>query len=292
MSRTCADSSGTIRRAALTALIALATGLAGCETLQGFVDTAPKPSARIKAVNLGALSLEQAALNFDVEIDNPYSVGLPLVDLDYAIASDGRAFLSGAAPISGSIPARGSRIVTVPATVRFADLMGALEGVRPGAVVPYTADLNLSVDAPGLGEVKLPLQKRGELPIPTVPSVALESIDWESLTLERAAALLTIRITNLNQFPLDLSRLDYALSLAGTPVVETSLRQAVSFSAGGEGVLEIPIALAPKDLGLAAFRMLTGDGAGYELGGLMNVDTPFGPLDLPFQSAGRTSFRH
>ena len=32
--------------------------------------------------------------------------------------------------------------------------------------------------------------------------------------------------------------------------------------------------------------------AGYELGGLMNVNTPFGPLDMPFQSAGQTSFRH
>ncbi len=264
---------------------------AGCETLQEIAEGSPKPSARVKAMRLNDLTLDLAQLDFDVEVSNPYSVALPLVNVDYSIASAGAQFLTGAAPISGSVPARGSKVITVPAKVGFAELFTVLEGIRPGALVPYTADFDLSVNAPGLGPLNLPLKKEGEFPVPAVPTVKLESVDWQNLTLDEAAAVLRIKISNTNQFPIDLSVFDFGLSLAGTRVAGTGLQEGVSFSAGGENVLAIPIAIKPKDLGLAAFRMLAGDGAGYELGGAMKVDTPFGPIDFPFDVSGQTVFK-
>jgi len=276
----------------LTSPTLLLLPLVGCGTLQEIVDATPKPSARVAAARLADLSLEQATLNFDLEISNPYSVALPLVNLKYALASDGREVLAGAAPISGSVPAGGAKTVTVPAQIKFAHLLSVLEGVRPGAVIPYAADLDLSVDAPGVGPLSLPLTKKGKLPVPTVPVVKLENVAWQRLALDEATALLNIQIENANQFPVDLSTFDFGLSLAGTRVIDTTLRQPASFAAGGAHRLEIPITIVPRDLGMAAFRMLTGKGAGYQLGGAMNVDTPYGPISLPVQATGTTLFTH
>jgi LEA14-like dessication related protein len=268
------------------------TMLGGCETLQGIVDSSPRPSANITAARLSDLSLDQVTLDFDVEIENPYSVALPLTDLTYSIASGGDAFLSGAAPIAGSVPARGSKTITMPARISFAEVLNIVAGVRPGAVVPYTADLDLSVDAPGVGVMNLPLKQKGELPVPAVPSVKLESVDWENLSLRSASALLKIRIENTNSFPIDLAGFDYGLSLAGADVIDAKLRNAASLAPGEGAVLEIPISVSPSDLGMSAFRMLTGDGAGYTLGGSMDASTPFGPITLPFNVTGQTPFTH
>ena len=144
--------------------------LSGCSTVESLLASAEKPSARITDVRMNDLSLEQVTLDFDVEIENHYDVALPLADLGYALSSGGNEFLVGDAPISGRVPARSSRVVTVPADVSFAPLMNAVRGVRPGSVVPWNANLDLSVDAPAAGRLTLPLRRSGELPIPTVPN--------------------------------------------------------------------------------------------------------------------------
>jgi LEA14-like dessication related protein len=123
-----------------------------------------------------------------------------------------------------------------------------------------------------------------------VPQVELTSISWGELSLQEATAVLNLRVKNPNAFPADLNRLAYGLSLAGQPIVETGLPQGASFSAGGSQDLQIPVSFRPADLGLAVMRILTGDGATYRLGGTMSFDTPYGPIELPFEKSGETAF--
>jgi len=48
--------------------------LGGCEGVQQFLNTTPKPNASLKNVALQNFNLQTATLLFDVEVDNPYSV--------------------------------------------------------------------------------------------------------------------------------------------------------------------------------------------------------------------------
>ena len=263
----------------------------GCDLLQSLAGPVERPSARIDSVQLQALNVTSATLLFDVEVSNPYAVDLPLARLEYSIASRGKPFLAGRADAGGSVPAKSSRAIPVEARVAFPGLLKVLEGVKPGSVVPYAADLTLSLDVPGTGPLALLLRKEGELPVPAVPEVALEAVQWEGLSLEKATALMKLRVTNRNEFPLDLSKLSYGLTLGTARVAESSVEHAAAFAAGGENVIELRASFAPKDLGLAAFRVLSGDGASYKVGGTMNFKTAFGPLDLPYERAGETVFR-
>ncbi|QNN24818.1 LEA type 2 family protein [Planctomycetales bacterium ZRK34] len=271
----------------VVALMLLATG--GCETVQSVLNNSPKPGASVAGVRLADLSLQKVDLLFDVDVSNPYSVPLPLTNLNYALASGGNEFLSGKADVAGSVPAGGSKRVTVPATVTFVSLANTLGAVKPGSVLPYDAKMNLSVDAP-LGPVSLPIRKSGQLPVPAVPKVELASMQWKTLTLSEAAAVMKLNVENTNQFDIDLGKLGYALQLGGKSIAAGGVDKSVSFGKGQTREIEIPISFSPSNLGLAALNMLRGKGASYSIGGDMAVNTPFGPMNMPYQRSGQTTF--
>jgi LEA14-like dessication related protein len=278
-------------RLAVPAFLVVVLAAPGCELLDAVQGRAKTPSARVTSVRLQDLDLTATTLLFDIEVSNPYATAIPLVGLDYELESQGSKFVGGKVSVDGAVPAHGSRVVPVPARIVFADLLKILEMVKPGAVIPYTAGLTLSVDVPAIGPQELPLTHRGELPIPAVPAVDLASIQWEKLSLNEATALLELRVVNRNEFPVDLSALSYALSLGDVSVVKGSLQQAAAFAGGGESSLPVRASFSPRSLGVAAFGMLTGKGASYKLEGTMTCKTPFGALDFPYERSGQTEFR-
>jgi LEA14-like dessication related protein len=267
-------------------------GMTGCATLGEYVHF-EEPDVRVTGVALQGFSLEEVTLAFDVEVENPYSVALPLVDLDYALSSGGSPFLSGQSSLSGTVPAGSSRQVTLPATITYARLVHALSGVRPGAVIPYTANLGLSVDAPVLGRVRIPLRKEGELPVPAVPEVKIANVEWDRLGLNEARGRVTLEVANTNGFSLDLSKMTYAVSVNSTQVAGSAVEKPVSIAAdGGEGTIEIPVSFSPVNLGLGLFQALTSGEATFAVTGDMSVETPYGPLTMPVEETRRLSFQN
>jgi LEA14-like dessication related protein len=126
-----------------------------------------KPTAAITGMKLQGMSLTDVTMLFDVKVDNPYLVALPLGNLDYALASQGQQFLNGDSKIQGTIPAQGSKTLPVPVKVNFLKLINAVKGARPGASIPYKADMGLSLDVPIMGAMRVPMSKEGSLDIPT-----------------------------------------------------------------------------------------------------------------------------
>jgi LEA14-like dessication related protein len=265
----------------------------GCQAIQSLGQSLQRPTARVTGARLTDVTLESAAINFDVDIANPYPVALPLVNMKYALAGGGsnQPFVSGAADVQGSIPANSSKTITVPAKVVFAQLFQVLAGVKPGSVVPYDASLTLSVNAPQVGALDLPLQHSGQLPVPTVPAVALSDIQWQNLTLEKADGLLHLHVTNRNQFAFDTTKLSLQLSLGGSNVIGAEQPQSAHFDPNAEQTIEVPISFSPKALGLAALGLLRGQSSSYTLNGLLDLNTAFGPMQLPYSSSGQAQLR-
>jgi LEA14-like dessication related protein len=149
----------------------------GCETMQQTFSLS-KPSARMTGLNFEDVSLDSATLLFDVEVDNPYSVALPLLSMDYDISSGASPFLSGSSDLQTTVPARSKKIVSLPVSVNYLDMLKSLKGITPGSKIPYEAVVNLSIDAQVLGDLKLPLKKTGEVDLPTVSSESIKNI-WD-----------------------------------------------------------------------------------------------------------------
>ena len=262
----------------------------GCAAVSDMVAGLDKPTANIASVAIAGLDMQGVDLVFDVELHNPYSVGLPLLALDYAVQHGGATFLSGASRDADTVPANSSRTIPIHARVDYLPMMKLLGDVRPGNVVDYLVHIDLAVDAPAIGRMTLPLQDEGRFPVPNVPKIAVSSVNWDSISWTEAAASMTLDIQNTNDFPFDLSKLLYALKLGGTPVAQSQITNPGSFSPGENRSMDLRFSVKPSDLGLGFFRMLSGSGSGYDLGGSMDLGTAFGNLNVPFETSGNTSF--
>ncbi len=163
-----------------TILVVAAGWLTGCDALQAL--NLQKPTASLKGVKFDKISLEAATLVFDVEVDNPYSAALPLTNLDYGLTTGTKPLLSGTAEVAGSIPAKSSKTLSLPAKVSYLDLVNAFKGIKPGSSIPYKAQLGLFMDTPVTQNLRLPIAKEGQLKVPTLSD--LESVDWQKKILE------------------------------------------------------------------------------------------------------------
>ncbi len=152
--------------------------IAGCQTMESIL-AVQKPKANLVGLRFDEITLTQATLLFDVEIENPYPVALPLTNLDYALSTNDNPLLSGAAKLASLIDAKSSKKVALPVTVGYLDIAKAFKDIRPGSQIPYKADLGMSVDTPALGTITLPMTKKGQLDVPTIPK--LNEIDWEKI---------------------------------------------------------------------------------------------------------------
>jgi len=149
--------------------------LAGCETMNQALNL-QKPAVRMTGLKFENVTLDSATLLFDVEVDNPYPVALPLTNLDYGLSSGAQPFLNGKAALQTTVPAKSKKIVSLPANINYLDMLKALKGIRPGSKIPYKADLGLSVNTPALGAMRLPLKKEGELVLPTVSDIDVNDV--------------------------------------------------------------------------------------------------------------------
>jgi LEA14-like dessication related protein len=149
--------------AAIAAGLLLA-GTTGCSLIE-------KPTASIAGVRVQDINLTDATMLFDVKVDNPYTVPLPMSNVDYALTSQGQQFLTGKADVQGTVPAGASKTLGVPVRINYLKLIDAVKGARPGAAIPYTADMGLSVDVPALGPLRIPMSREGELSIPSAPGL-------------------------------------------------------------------------------------------------------------------------
>lgn len=152
----------------------------GCDAIQSALNL-QKPKANLAGIKIENISLESANLLFDVEIENPYPAALPLVNIDYDMAGNAGKLFSGKANLEGTIPAGGKKLISLPVKIGYLDVVKAFKGVGPGSKIPYKADVGLSVNAPALGVIRLPLNKTGEINVPAIPRVS----DIEKMILDK-----------------------------------------------------------------------------------------------------------
>jgi len=279
-----------IPRFACTFIVVLSTAIvSGCQTLDDALGSTPKPSAKVIGAEVRNLSLKSLDLVFDIEIANPYGVNLPLLNLNYVVGSGELQLLQGGINTSATVPANGSSVMQIPARLDFAAVVQTLANVKPGSVLPYHAEFNVAVDAPLIGAINLPLKHEGEIPIPTIPDISVVSIEIGELTWEDTSATVKLRVKNTNQFQLDLTRLEFDLTVGEDVLASAGLRNASSLAPGQSAVVEIPLAFSPRAFGISItgiFNMLRGSDADYGFSGLLDVGTQFGPLSIPFSQPG------
>jgi LEA14-like dessication related protein len=250
-----------------------------------------KPDADIAGFNIPVLNTKRAEIIIDVLITNPNPIPIPLVDMIYEISSDGRKLCSGTIPDAGTVHAHGKETVKIPLTLIYKDIVDTFDDIEPGQILPYLAKVTMLIDVPVIGRITIPLEKEGEIPIPHKPDVDLDKIDWDHLSLEETSATLHLTLKNLNKFDIGINSFEYDLQIADVSIGKASLKESTEVKGEGVGKLQVPITFRPKDFGGALWDIMRGRGTGYTMVGAINVDTPFGPMHLPFSKTSETTLK-
>jgi len=248
-----------------------------------------KPSADVTGIHIPHIGLHKADIVVDILVKNPNPVPIPLIDIDYLVESDGRKLVSGLIPDNGTIHAHGSETINIPFTLIFDDIKSTYHDIKPGSIIPYRIKVGLIIDVPVIGRITIPLEKRGEIPIPYKPDVDVEKIRFEKFSSEETIASLHLKLENMNDFDLGLNSLDYEIWLGDVSIGGAELEKSANITKHGISYVDLPVTFRPKDFGSALWDMIRGRGIGYTMKGHINVDTPFGAMKLPISKEGGTT---
>ncbi|KAJ8527598.1 hypothetical protein K7X08_015049 [Anisodus acutangulus] len=248
-----------------------------------------KPTADVTAIHFPRINLKKAEIVADVLVKNPNPIPIPLIDINYLIESDGRKLISGLIPDAGTIHAHSSETVKIPVNLVYDDIKNTYRDIKPGSIIPYRIKVDLIVDVPVFGRLTLPLEKKGEIPVPHKPDIDLEKIHFKKFSSEEMVAVLKLKLANKNDFDLALNGLDYDVWLSDINIGGADLEKSAKIEKNGISYMDLPITFRPKDFGSALWDMLRGRGTGYTMKGHINVDTPFGAMKLPINKEGGTT---
>jgi precorrin-6B methylase 2/LEA14-like dessication related protein len=134
-----------------------------------------EPAVRLEAMRFGDVELDYVTVLFDVEIDNPYPVGLSLQRLRYALVCEGRTFLTATVFNDVIVPPDTKKVLTLEDEVTYMHLLRALRS-EPGSTIPLKAELTLSLEAPRLDWINLHAENEGNITLPESSQISVEGI--------------------------------------------------------------------------------------------------------------------
>ncbi len=140
-----------------------------------------RPTAAVKGMQVQNITPQGFTMNFDVDLQNPNAIELPLATADYKMGLAGVQLLDGAVKPEGALPAHGSRAVSLPVTLTFDSLLSISSALsKTGADVPYDFDAGLAFANAGslFGDMRVPLHYSGTLHLRELlkdPAVLLRS---------------------------------------------------------------------------------------------------------------------
>ena len=122
------------------------------------------PEVSFAKARLVSLNLAEARLEMDLAVANHNAYAIPYGALEYVVSTDQGRLFSGRMDDGGVLKAGETSPLTLPVTVKFADLLKFAQNFKLGSNVEYMLDGSMHLKVPVLGDIKLPLHDKGTMP--------------------------------------------------------------------------------------------------------------------------------
>ncbi|MBN1465353.1 LEA type 2 family protein [candidate division KSB1 bacterium] len=251
-----------------------------CATLQQLI---LPPDVKVESVNIADFSFEDVTLDFGLLVSNPNAFGVALEGYAYQFAVEGKEFLSANETRQLDIGASGSSNISIPVTINFKQLY---------ELMTQTKDLdNLSYDLVGnlrpgglLAAFDIPFSKSGSLPNVRIPEITFSGLQVKKMGLTGIDLELGLNLVNKNIFGFDIGKLNYDIALAGSQLIKGTTQNLASVPAKGTGVIKLPVSLDLSGALGSLRSILGGNSVQATIIGDTDLKTPFGPINLPFNT--------
>ncbi len=278
----------------LTVLMGTVLWLNSCADLLQILNQSAvqKPRVSVSETKITGLSFDQINLNFTLKIDNPNAIGVSLAGFDYNLEINQKSFISGRKKDRLTIKSSASSSVTLPVTLKFADIYQVFSNLINSDSSKYKISFGLDFDLPVLGTVRIPVSTAGYVPMLKLPSLSFKGIKLDHINFSGAKLAVELKLKNPNAFSMLLENFDYGLLVNGRKWLEGAGKNMVRVAAKGEQVIRLPVSLDFLQMGSSLYQMLTsGEGLKYRLSGKLDLKSPnrlLNNLKLPFDLSGVT----
>jgi LEA14-like dessication related protein len=151
--------------ALLAGLLILLATVSACAGL-GIGNAFRSPDVRVVGADLTRAGFEGADLVFQFEVDNPNGIALVLNGLSYRLRLNDRPLLNGRQDDRTEIAAKAARSrVDLPVTIRYDDFLQVVESMGENDHPSYELQADFQFAAPLIGNITVPVTKRGQIPL-------------------------------------------------------------------------------------------------------------------------------
>jgi LEA14-like dessication related protein len=150
--------------ALLAGLLILLTTITACAGL-GLGNAVRSPDVRVVGADLTRAGFEGADLVFQFQVDNPNGIALVLDGLSYRLRLNGKPLLNGRQNDRTEIAANTGSRVDLPVTIRYDDFLQVVESMGENDHPSYELQADFQFAAPLIGNITVPVTKRGEIPL-------------------------------------------------------------------------------------------------------------------------------
>jgi LEA14-like dessication related protein len=255
-----------------------ATSLATLSACALLAHAFEKPRLTFKGIEVRSATLSELRADVLIDIENPNSIELAVARGELSLSIEGRR-LATLQPTGGLRAApRATTQLRIPARIQYLDAISTASTFHHQRSVKFRVEGSVGIDTP-IGVLDFPIAEEGELPLPALPDVSVESAQLEDVGLSGGTLRVTLGVRNPNPVPLWLDAVHGRVLLSGAEVATVSTADLGEVAPGATKQLAVPFHLslgsAPALLGAIA----QGDARVRFEGTLQSGDTEV-PLDL------------
>jgi len=255
--------------------------IAGCSSLQQLVQ---RPTVKVSGVDIVSANFDQVTLDFGLLIHNPNNFGIQMDGFDYNFVLEGNEFLKGNENRQIQILSQNNSTLKIPVTISFKELYNLVTNTKSLDTLSYHLEGHIR---PGglLAGFNIPFSKTGSLPNIRIPELSLKSLKVDKMSLTGIDLKLGIDLKNNNIFGFDIGKLNYNINLGGSKVASGITDKLASVPSKGNGEIILPISLDFLGLSSSLKSLLNGQNIDCAIAGDADLNTPFGMLNLPINTA-------
>ncbi|WP_176466328.1 LEA type 2 family protein [Aliifodinibius salipaludis] len=232
--------------------------LDGCAALEDLSNSIQKPKLSVENVRVSDFNFEEMELTYDIKVDNPNALSVKMLAYDYNLDINENTLVNGNQKKELAIEASGASTFQVPMRLNFADVYQSVQNLRDSDEATYSFLSNLTFDLPALGKTNVPVSKKGQIPLLKTPEISLEDFEVTGVNFSSADINLQLSFDNPNSFGIDVNALNYDLIINGDQWADGTALRGTTIEEKGVTMLNIPISLNISQMGISAYRLLTG----------------------------------
>jgi len=261
-------------------LFLLFLGLGGCTALQDIAGNIQKPNLSVTDMRVTDFNFDEIEITYDVTVENPNAMSVQLSSYNYDFKLNEKTFLEGQQNEFMEIEASGKSTLKVPVTLNFKKVYDGIRTLANSDQAAYEFVSELTFDLPVIGDTKIPVSKKGSIPMISRPGIQVTNLEIKNLSFSSADLALHLEFDNPNAFGIKINEFDYGLTINGDQWAQGKSLANTMISEKGSSRLTIPISLNISEIGLSAYRLLSGsEDLNYSLNGTFNLGTTHPLLD-------------